>query len=149
PRVKPPLPFALPDHVFVASFPPEGGKLPPIFEPQIDPANPNLVTLFGSVDAPYTILRFARFHGTCDNNPGQRCASTADCAGGLCVPSCIGNPPTPCGSDGECSVGNGPCGHLFDISPLESAGPIVLPRFLGAGICQDTGLTCSMDCGVD
>src|SRR5262245_10094970 len=32
-QVASPLPFAVPDQVFVGSFTPEGGKLPPIFEP--------------------------------------------------------------------------------------------------------------------
>jgi hypothetical protein len=52
-RIKPPLPFRVPDQVFVGSFTPEGGKLPPVFEPQTDPtADPEVVTLFGSADAP-------------------------------------------------------------------------------------------------
>jgi len=57
-RLQSPLPFEIPDRVFVSSFTPEGGILPPIFEPQVDPTlgDPDVVTLFGSVDAPYTIL---------------------------------------------------------------------------------------------
>jgi hypothetical protein len=54
-----PLPF-LPDAVFAGSFTLEAASAP-IFEPQIDPSVPNgdVVSLFGSVDAPYTILRLA------------------------------------------------------------------------------------------
>ena len=49
-----PLPFQVPDQVFLGSFTPEGGLLPPILEPQLDPtvADPDVFTLFGSVDAP-------------------------------------------------------------------------------------------------
>lgn len=53
-----PLGFNIPDAVFLASYTPEGAKLPPIFEPTADPSvtDPNVITLFGSADAPYTIL---------------------------------------------------------------------------------------------
>jgi hypothetical protein len=36
-RTKSPLPFTVPGQVFLGSFTPEGGKLPPILEPQFDP----------------------------------------------------------------------------------------------------------------
>jgi hypothetical protein len=55
------LPFSVAGASYLASFSPEGGPLAPIFEPQFDPtAAPGTVTLFGSADAPYTILRVAR-----------------------------------------------------------------------------------------
>jgi Tol biopolymer transport system component len=149
-QVKSPLPFRVPDQVFIGSFTPEGGKLPPIFEPQIDQtADPSVVTLFGSTDAPYTILRFAKRHGTCSGgtNGGNRCETIADCPGGTCPTSCVGNPAISCTTNMDCGV-NGPCGSLFDYSGITTAGPLVLPRTF-AEICQDTGATCSADCGVD
>ena len=55
------LPFAIPSTDYIASYAPEGGRLAPIFEPQFDPTAPvGTVNLFGSADAPYTILRIAR-----------------------------------------------------------------------------------------
>jgi len=152
-RVKSPLPFRVPDQVFVSSFTPEGGKLPPIFEPQIDQtADPDVVTLFGSTDAPYTILRFAKRHGTCSGgaNDGRRCETVVDCPSGTCPTSCVGAPATACSTDPECGV-NGPCGELFDFSAFTTAGPLVLPRtfIVPDGICQETGATCTVDCGGD
>ena len=66
-QIKSPVPVTLDDPVFIGSYTPEGGKLPPIFEPQKDPSvtDPNVISLFGSADAPYTILRFAHRHGQC------------------------------------------------------------------------------------
>ena len=50
-----------PSQAFLASYTPEGGLLPPIFVPQVDlTAAPGVTELFGSADAPYTILRLAR-----------------------------------------------------------------------------------------
>ena len=87
-RIASPLPFAIPDQVFLGSFTPEGGLLPPILEPQLDPtvAAPDVVTFFGSVDAPYTTIRVARRHGTCvgGDADGARCTTSVDCKGGLC-----------------------------------------------------------------
>ncbi len=55
------LPFTIPDDSYVSSYAPEGGVLAPIFEPQFDPNAPvGTIKLFGSADAPYTILRIAR-----------------------------------------------------------------------------------------
>jgi hypothetical protein len=36
-QIKSPVPVSLEDAVFIGSYTPEGGKLPPIFEPQKDP----------------------------------------------------------------------------------------------------------------
>ncbi len=142
-RLEAPVPVTMPDAVFLGSFTPEGGKLPPIFEPQLDPTvgvDPDVITIFGSADAPYTILRLARRHGTCagGGNAGARCASDLDCPGGTCPTSCVGNPATPCTTDPECGV-DGPCGSLFDLSALPPpAGPVVLQRTpVGEdGFCQ-------------
>ena len=128
-QVASPVAFTIPDQVFVGSYTPEGGKLPPIFEPKVNLGGPsNVATLFGSVDAPYTILRFGRNIGTCTGGSRDtlQCETDIDCPGGSCALS----------------------GSLFDFSLLTNAGPLVLPRTLPQ-ICQDTGTTCSADCGVD
>ena len=146
-------PFSVPDPVFVGSFTPEGGKLPPIFEPVIDPtaADPNVFNLFGSVDAPYTILRVGRRHGTCagGTNDTQRCSSNEDCPGGTCPTTCVGDPSMQCATDGDCGV-NAPCGKLFDLGALAfNGGPLILPRpFVGQGVCQDDGMSCMANCGI-
>ena len=114
-----PLPVRLPDQVFLASYTPEGGRLAPIFEPHLDPATTvDFVKLFGSTDAPYTVLRVARRHGTCAGgaNAGQRCESLGDCPGGTCPTSCVGAPATACTTDAACGA-NGPCGALYDFDP--------------------------------
>ncbi|MCC6764982.1 MAG: PD40 domain-containing protein [Deltaproteobacteria bacterium] len=156
-RLLPWLPFSVPDAVFFGSYTPEGGKLPPIFEPKIDPGmpNPSVVSLFGSVDAPYTILRLGRRFGTCQGgaNDGRPCNVNEECPGGVCPTTCVGAPTTPCLTDGDCG-GNGPCGRLFDFSPLVDVGPLLLPRAQittptpQAGMCQDTGAMCTASCGV-
>src|SRR5262249_18619791 len=132
-----PIPFQIPEQVFVGSYTPEGGLLPPIFEPLI-PATPNadptVVTPFGSVDAPYTILRFANHHGTCQGAryamQTVRCAADTDCPGGACQTSCVGDPTKTCTTDTDCS-GQGPCGVLFDaglMAAAAGAGPVLLER---------------------
>ncbi|MBY0277560.1 hypothetical protein K2Z84_19680 [Candidatus Binatia bacterium] len=137
-RIGAPLPIEVPDQVFLHSFTPEGGLLPPILEPQIDPtaAAPDVVTFFGSVDAPYTIIQVANHHGTCDGGDatGARCTTDLDCKGGTCVTSCVDQPATACTVDADCP--SGACGRLFDFSPLVSGGgPVVLPRSLSR-FCQ-------------
>src|SRR5262249_44472247 len=159
PRFPSPLPFSIPDAVFSGSYTPEGGKLPPIFEPQIDPgiamSNPNVVSLFGSVDAPYTILRIGRRFGTCQGgaNDAQRCSINEDCPGGICPTTCVGAPATQCAVNGDCGA-NGPCGQLFDLSPLLGSGPLLLPNdqitspIVLPGMCQDTSASCMASCGM-
>lgn len=149
-----PFEFSVPDQVFVGSYTPEGGKLPPIFEPVVDQGvmTDNTVQLVGSVDAPYTILRVARHSGTCQSGPraGARCETLADCAGHECASSCRDNPAVTCTTDLEC-VGNGPCGRLFDPFPA-GHGTLSLPRpQIGAlpGICQETSVECSATCNAD
>jgi hypothetical protein len=140
--VRSPLGFTVPDAVFLGSYTPEGARLPPIFEPTADPSttDPDVITLFGSADAPYTILRIARRAGTCSNAPGQACVLDTDCpSGGTCPTTCVGGstPGAACASDGQCTGGR--CGALFaDFRPLATAGgPIPLPRSpVGTGICQ-------------
>ena len=132
-RLESPLPLVIPEQTFLDSYSPEGGELPPILEPQLDPTvvDPDVVTVFGSVDAPYTTIRIARHHGTCSGGErdGLRCARDLDCKGGSCATSCVDAPSTLCTLDAECP--SGPCGELFDMTPLvASGGPLVVTRSL-------------------
>ncbi|MBY0274236.1 hypothetical protein K2Z84_02755 [Candidatus Binatia bacterium] len=132
--IKSPLPFPVPDAAFLASYTPEGAKLPPIFEPQSDPSvtDPDVITLFGSADAAYTILRFARRAGVCSGGTldGNACSTDLDCRGGTCPTTCVGgaNADQPCTSDTDCTGGR--CGALFtDFRPIASwGGPLPLRR---------------------
>lgn len=132
--IKSPLPFPIPDAAFLASYTPEGAKLPPIFEPQSDPsiADPDVLTLFGSADASYTILRFGRRAGRCDggSRAGDACNADAACPGGTCPTTCVGgaNADAVCTSDVDCAGAR--CGALFaDFRPLTTyGGPLPLRR---------------------
>lgn len=139
--IKSPLPFPVPDATFLASYTPEGAKLPPIFEPQSGPTipDPDVITLFGSADAAYTILRFARRAGRCTGGPfdGNACSIDNDCPGGTCPTTCVGgsNPDVGCTSDASC-LGGGRCGALFaDFRPAAAyGGPLPLRR-QASGTC--------------
>ncbi|HEV7730681.1 MAG TPA: hypothetical protein VGR62_00900 [Candidatus Binatia bacterium] len=138
--IKSPLPFPIPDAAFLASYTPEGAKLPPIFEPQSDPsiADPDVITLFGSADASYTILRFARRAGRCVGGAaaGNACNVSTDCRGGTCPTTCVGGatPDAVCASDAEC--GGGRCGALFDdFRPIAAWGGPLPIRRQAAGTC--------------
>jgi subtilisin-like proprotein convertase family protein/Tol biopolymer transport system component len=105
-------PVRLPNQGLLASYSPEGSKLPPIFEPQLDPTAPELLTLFGTVDAPETVLRVAQL------DPG----APAVCAGGA-------NDGMPCASPVDCAAGRCPAFEpLFDFSDrlVEGIGPVVV-----------------------
>ncbi len=83
-------PLRLPNQDLLSSFSPQGGRLPPIFEPQLDPAAPDTLTLFGSIDASETVLRIARFSDSaraCSGgaNVGLPCDDSDDCPGGECA----------------------------------------------------------------
>ncbi len=125
------FPVQIPAQVFLTSFTPEGKRLGPIFEPQLDQSasTSDFVRFFGSTDAPYTILRVARHHGTCSAgaNAGARCATILDCPGGTCATSCVGNPALPCATDGDCG-GAAPCGALYDLAGASTAGGLYLDR---------------------
>jgi len=148
-RLLSPLPFKVPDQAFLGSLTPEGGVLPPILEPQLVDPDSEIVTFFGSVDAPYTIIRVARRHGTC--NGGDRdtepCSRDADCRGGVCEDSCADDHTTLCPIGNECVLG--PCGELFDFTPLATGGgTLFTPRFV-PGFCQlppDDTCTMNADC---
>ena len=124
-RVRSPLQFTIDDPIYIGSFTPEGGELPPIFEPQRDSTVvvSNLVSLFGSADAPNTVLRFARNRGTCSggSRSGQACSNDLDCTGGACAVT----------------------GQNFNfgiVSQVPSGGALVIPRPASGlppvGICQ-------------
>jgi hypothetical protein len=90
------------------------------------------VSLFGSADAPYTILRFARRQGTCSGGGRDTlaCSNDTDCPGGSCAIA----------------------GQNFDFSivpNVPSGGALVVPRQWTAGFCQENvAQMCSADCGV-
>ncbi len=147
--------FALPIPAppsFVRSFSPEGRPIAPVFEPKSGGAG---LTLFGSTDAPYTILRLARrsdVPGACSGgaNDGNVCNADGDCTGGTCGDArCVGGSAdgTVCLGDVQCPGGG--CGAaIFDVSGLVvggGTGPAVLARTaLAAGVCQnDPSLTCT------
>lgn len=146
-RFRSPLPFSVPDEAFLGSFSPEGGLLPPIFEAQLDPAAtaPDTVTLFGSVDAPYTVIRFARRHGRCQAGSlaGEPCSNDAQCPQGVCGTTCVGKPAKECSTDADCGA-SGPCGALFDFGPLAPNGLLSVSR-QGPGFCQDDLSACTTD----
>jgi len=144
--LKSPLPFGVPSQAFVASFTPEGGRLPPIFEPQFDPSvtGTDVVTLFGSADAAATVLRFAKHRGRCagGNDDGHPCSINTDCGTGMCIDACGGgaHDGLACTSNADCP--GGVCGSLYDANVLSAltsgGGPFVLQRTAGAfnGVCQ-------------
>src|SRR5262249_37533038 len=82
----------------------------------------------GSVDAPYTILRFGRNSGTCTGGTRDTlpCETNIDCPGGSCALS----------------------GTLYDFSSLTAAGPLVPPHPVPQ-ICQENRPPRVADCGVD
>lgn len=77
-----PGPINLPTRAHLASYSPQGGKLPPIFDPQASSAGE--LTLFGTADAPATVLRIAR--RLCDGGVRHElsCSGDGDCPGGSC-----------------------------------------------------------------
>ena len=150
-------PISIPSNAFLHSFSPEGGLLPPIFEPQVDPSSNGELTLFGSADAPATVLRLARRSPafrqcTGGSAAGVPCVGADDCPGGRCEPAtCAAGARSgvPCQSDADCPGGE--CGaSLFDFRSRLAAGrgPVLVQRF-GPGTCQSNGATCSDDaaCG--
>jgi cysteine-rich repeat protein len=147
-------PIRIPGRSFLRSFSPNGGPLPPIFEPQADPGAPGELTLFGSADAAQTVLFVSRrssswlsCHG--GERDGRPCNQASECPSGSCGASvCRDDPAQTCTADGDCSGGE--CGAaLFDFASraLDGVGPVVLPRD-GSGACQTSGTACrsSADC---
>lgn len=132
-----PNPILIPDASVLGSYSAEGVKLPPIFDPQLAAADePSQgTTLFGTADAPETVLRIAR-HGTVSNqcvagsSDGLPCRAASDCVGGTCAPPRCrdgANRDLPCASDDDCPASE--CGPgLFDFSSRLAGqiGPILL-----------------------
>ena len=146
-------PMVVPGPSFLASFSPEGRKIAPVFDPQSDPTSASSVTLFGSADAPETVLRIARRSSAflrCAGgiNTGLPCNDAVDCPSGTCgQATCVGgaNAGLSCASDVACPGGE--CGPgLFDFSTrlLDATGPVVL----GIGACiggTNEAATCTND----
>src|SRR5439155_23615610 len=122
------VPIHIPGPAFLGSFTPEGRKLPPIFDPEADPTDPAATTLFGSADAPTSVLRIARRTPVLlclgGLNADAGCASARDCPGGTCMPTfraCTSGSSEgrPCTADADC--GGAPCGPTTCVS-IGSAG---------------------------
>ena len=132
------VPIRVPGASFLASFTPEGGPLPPIFVPQADPSNPNVLALFGSADAPYSVLRLARRSQsfpsrvcTGGTNGALPCNDADDCPGGSCDPTatCVGGSQAGQHCDGDADCPGSECGpSLFDFTGalVGGAGPVVI-----------------------
>lgn len=141
-------PIRIPGRSFLRSFSPDGGPLPPIFEPQADPVAPGELTLFGSADADRTVLFLARRSSsrrTCVGGSfdGLPCNEPDDCPDGSCAASvCADDPARTCTTDADC-VGAACGSALFDFTSraLDGVGPVVLPRD-GEGLCQSAGTPC-------
>ncbi len=147
-----PLPITFPGQSFFASFSPDGGPLAPIFVPQFNPASTsNVLSLFGSADAPLTVLRIARFsdgfqecHGGI--NDGLPCNGPDDCPA-LC--SGGGNAGERCTSDAACPGGgcNAPsvasCGPTVCVGGGNAGNPCTADRFCPGGKCGPAVFTLS------
>ncbi len=139
------VPLTIPDDGILGSFTPDGRKLPPIFTPLHDPkaTEAGLVKLFGSADAPRTVLRLARRHCVGGEEDGRSCNGLRadECTGGSCEPPrrCSGGPQqdVACDSDADCP-GSVCGGGLFDFTTRapKNGGPIVL------GDCQTAESGC-------
>jgi Tol biopolymer transport system component len=101
-------PIHVPGLRFLESFSPEGRKLPPLFEEQADITRDDVLSLFGSADAAYTVLRINRRapYGVCDaagDGTTRACSGDFDCPRGvLCrrYLACAGTG-TPCSGDAQ------------------------------------------------
>ena len=168
--IRSPLPIPTPASVNLGSFTPEGAPLPPIFEPNSDPSEKeapdrgNVLSLFGTADAAYTILRLARRVGkcACGLKQGSDCVLNSDCpvsSSAPCPPpeqeprcptTCVEGRSNgeKCGKNSDCVGGR--CGALFaDFGPLAKSGaPLVLAREI-PGICQLTHKLCGKDAECD
>ena len=139
-------PIHIPSNAFLHSYSPEGGLLPPIFDPQTDPTEPTETILFGTTDAPATVLRVARRSPSltqCSggNNDALPCFDAGDCPSGACAKAtCVGglNDGAPCAADTECPAGQ--CGPaLFDFSTrfISGVGPVSIPPIAYQAVAND------------
>lgn len=140
----------IPGSGFLRAYSPEGIVLPPVFDPQADPTASE-ATLFGSADAPETMLRIARRSPTfteCHDggNDGLPCTSPSDCPNGTCgATTCATgtNAGSECHSDDDCDGGEcGPSLFEFRSRYRFGFGPLVLPRF--AALARDAAATDSL-----
>ncbi len=146
-------PVQLPGDAYLGSFTATGARLPPIFEPQADPSAADAVTLFGTADAPGSVLRIARRSPTiltcvAGDADGLPCATAGDCPNGTCGAfTCEGggNAADPCATGADCP--GGVCREgLFEFRDrlLAGVGPVVLR--LGACLGGATPLaSCASD----
>lgn len=74
----------VPGPAFLESFSPEGRRVPPIFEQQADLLAKDVFRLFGSADAPRTVLRIHRRapRGRCSGTTDRACATALECPAG-------------------------------------------------------------------
>jgi Tol biopolymer transport system component len=143
----------VPEPAFLHSYSPAGGLLPPVFEPQVDVADANRLVLFGTADAPETVLRIAQRSPSwrqCAGGaaPGAPCDSAAACPGGACVSAtCRGGAADGADCSGDADCPDGSCGAaLFEYRDQLRAGvgPVVVPRY-GPGLCEDALGECVND----
>lgn len=144
--------LAIPGQSFLASYTREGAILPPIFVPQNDPTATGSTAVFGSADAPRTVLRVARRSSSFKRCAGGGndllpCNEAADCPSGTCGPTvcCTAGTATcgatPCTSDAGCGLGE-ECGpSLFDFRDRLSggAGPVAIATGGGGSSLGDSG----------
>ncbi len=138
-----PIPFDISSSTFLRSYTPEGARLPPVFEPKFDPntSDRTVITVYGSADAPASVLRISRRRGRCSDTTAMDCEVDGDCAKGeRCDLACSDETRAQCSSDGDCSGGY--CGRNFDhtlLLALASSGTgVPVDRTpTGAGICQE------------
>jgi hypothetical protein len=155
----------IPGDRFLASYSLEGGLLPPIFDPQFDPTAVDTMTVFGSADAPASVLRITRRSPQFTScaagaNAGLPCTDDLDCGGATCGPATCHGPQNQdrslsCASDGDCSSGDecGPALFEFRDRFVDGAGPVVIRRFAEPlrpqpGVCQagdNAGARCTLD----
>jgi len=139
-------PIRIPSNAFLHSYSPEGSLLPPIFDPQTDPTASAATVLFGSSDAPATVLRVARRSPTltqcsAGTNDTLPCFDDGDCPGGACrSAACVGGSSsgTPCAADAACPGGQ--CGPaLFDFSTrfVSGVGPVSVPPIAYQAVAND------------
>lgn len=155
-------PVRVPGNEFLQSFSPQGGALPPIFDPQAAPWAPSETTLFGTADAAATVLRIARHgapprHCTGGAEDGRPCHVAAHCPGGNCVIApCVGGSRAgqSCSGDDQCPGGTcGPALFEFRDRYHGAVGPILVER-IAPGVCQGgaaggASCTSAADCGGD
>jgi len=150
-------PVRIPGNDFLQAFSLEGGLLPPVFDPQSDPSLSSAATVFGTADAPDSVLRLARrspafMQCSSGTNDGLPCISADDCPGGSCGgTTCVGgsNTGNSCSNDTACPGGE--CGpSLFDFRTryVADVGPVVVPRHGTAGVCQ-AGTNAGGPCNTD